>query len=520
MSTKDTLQNEHNSPSRVAVVGAGLVGSLCAAMLASRGWTVDLYESRPDPRLAPASTRARSINLALSPRGIEALKSVNEELAARILARGVPMRGRMLHHKPRKTGGETRTEAQDYGVFAEGEWINSISRTLLGIYLLDHLDGLPRDGRGSVKVHFGTKLLEMDMRKEKGVSLMVATKDGGPRTEHFDLVIGADGAYSQVRRQMLRGTRFEFSQSFAKHCYLELSIAPGPDSTFSMPPNFLHIWPRGEFMLIALPNADKSFTLTLFAPKETFEKLQLDSEDAKSEHPVVSLFRKEFPDAFELMGEADLLASWNNNPKDGLITIECSPYHYLDKALLLGDASHGMVPFYGQGMNCGFEDVRVLSTILDHFSASPSSLPPAPLPYSPHTHLPSPSSPSRLNPLARSLATYTEIRTPSLKAIQQLAHSNYAEMASKVADPLYVLRLSLDRLLSNFFTVFGTKEGGGRGGTWESLYRMVTFRYGLAYEEAIRRRRWQGRVLEAVIGGSITGVAVVGLQLWRTHFRQ
>lgn len=262
-------------PSRAAVVGGGLVGCLCAAMLASRGWQVDIYESRSDPRLTSAATRARSINLALSPRGIEALKSVNEELAERILAEGVPMRGRMLHHRADRNG-KTRTEGQDYGVFEDGEWINSISRTQLGIYLLDHLEGLPREGRGSVRIHFGTKLMEMDLRKEKGVLLKIATKKEGERTIEVDFVVGGDGAYSQVRRQMMRGTRYgvsncqsvsqglylitiassrlDFKQSYAEHCYLELAIPPGPDSTFSISPNHLHIWPRGEFMLIALPN--------------------------------------------------------------------------------------------------------------------------------------------------------------------------------------------------------------------------------------------------------------------------
>lgn len=497
-------------PSRAAVVGGGLVGCLCAAMLASRGWQVDIYESRSDPRLTSAATRARSINLALSPRGIEALKSVNEELAERILAEGVPMRGRMLHHRADRNG-KTRTEGQDYGVFEDGEWINSISRTQLGIYLLDHLEGLPREGRGSVRIHFGTKLMEMDLRKEKGVLLKIATKKEGERTIEVDFVVGGDGAYSQVRRQMMRGTRLDFKQSYAEHCYLELAIPPGPDSTFSISPNHLHIWPRGEFMLIALPNLDKSFTLTLFAPKKTFESLDTKISQSVFPNPVVELFKNEFQDALELMGEDALLTSWNDNPKDGLVTVECSPYHYLDKVLLIGDAAHAMVPFYGQGMNCGFEDVRVLSTLLDVFSASPSPLPPSPLPFSPLS--PHPRGSTQLQSgLAAALSAYSTIRAPSLNAIQELAASNYAEMASSVLSPFYIFRLTLDGLLSRVFSTFGTKEGGGRGGSWESLYRMVTFRYGLAYEEAMRRRKWQSSVLEIV--GGVGLAAGVGGVVW------
>ena len=198
---------EQPQPQHVAVIGAGLVGALCAAMLASRGWQVDLYDARGDPRLDSAAVQARSINLALSARGIEALRSVNDELAARVLAEGVPMRGRMLHHRPSTVGGPTRTEAQDYGVVEDGEWINSISRTGLAIFLLDHLDGLPREGRGSVAMHFGTKLVEMDLGHDHGVTLTVADRERGQRDVQADFVVGADGAYSQVRRQMMRGNR-------------------------------------------------------------------------------------------------------------------------------------------------------------------------------------------------------------------------------------------------------------------------------------------------------------------------
>lgn len=197
------------SEQHALVVGAGLVGTLCAAMLASRGWTVTLIESRSDPRNeVPGSSRARSINLALSPRGIEALRSVSDELAERVLKEGIEMRGRMLHTKNGSKGGDkVGLQAQDYGFPAEGEVIRSISRGVLGIYLLDHVDGLPKEGRGSVKTSFETKLVEMDLRGEEGVMVNLGSKDGGVSKEKFDFVVGGDGAYSRVRREMMRGSK-------------------------------------------------------------------------------------------------------------------------------------------------------------------------------------------------------------------------------------------------------------------------------------------------------------------------
>ncbi|GAA5929098.1 hypothetical protein JCM1841_005138 [Sporobolomyces salmonicolor] len=519
----------HNDDRTALVVGAGLVGTLCAAMLASRGWTVTLVEYRSDPRLGSQAERARSINLALSPRGVEALRSVSDELADRVVKEGIEMRGRMVHKKTGSGKGIAK-QGQDYGVYDEGEVIRSISRTQLGIYLLDHVDGLPKSGRGSVQTRFEEKLVEMDLRKDGPVEVVLQKKGGEPTHERFDFVVGGDGAYSKVRRELMRGSagRFDYHQYYAPHSYLELSIPAGPDNTFSIEPNYLHIWPRGEFMLIALANQDKSFTLTLFAHHSTFSSLdlQLSSKTDSSSNPVVELFRAEFPDALELMGEEALMKSWNGNPKDGLITVECSPYHYQGKALLIGDAAHAMVPFYGQGMNCGFEDVRVLSSVLDQFSASPSPLIPSPLPYSSITSPPlaasfSASSPPSLSDnLARALEAYTTLRAPSLAAIQRLAHQNYTEMASSVLSPLYLLRLSLDSILSRLFSLpFLAAERApeptrDHGGKWESLYRMTTFRPGVAYEEVIRRREWQGRVIEwaarAVASAAIVGVGVAG----------
>lgn len=201
----------NSEPKTALVVGAGLVGTLCAAMLSQRGFTVKLIEGRSDPRLSPPSARARSINLALSPRGIEALRSVSEELVDKVTKEGVRMRGRMLHVvDDAKKSDEVKRVAQDYGLYDEGEYISSISRGLLGIYLLDFVDAMKdkkENNGGSVSVLFETKLLAMDLRREVGAGVTLQTKGGEKKEEQYDLVIGGDGAYSKVRQEMMRGTR-------------------------------------------------------------------------------------------------------------------------------------------------------------------------------------------------------------------------------------------------------------------------------------------------------------------------
>lgn len=227
--------------STVAIIGAGLVGQLAADMLQQRGWTVHVFEARHDQRQLDAS--GRSINLALSPRGIQALHSVDPDLAQLVQSTGTPMRGRMIHslHQP--------PTPQDYGNYAQGEFIASISRSLLSQKLLDHLD---RNSHATT-THFQHKLLSLNARVSSGVDLTFSTPEG-PQTHNFNLVIGCDGAYSKTRQQIIRGNRFNFSQSYAKHAYLELTIPAEKGGGFRMSEEHLHIWPRGEFMLIALPN--------------------------------------------------------------------------------------------------------------------------------------------------------------------------------------------------------------------------------------------------------------------------
>lgn len=387
------------------VVGAGLVGTLAAAMLASRGWTVTLLEGRTDPRQGTHAERSRSINLALSPRGIEALRSVSDELVARVLEDGIEMRGRMLHKVAHKGKGKGRVdkEAQDYGRYEEeGECIRSISRTALGIHLLDHVDGLPKSGRGSVTTRFETRLSGMDLRKDQGVDVVLEAKGAEPEKRHFDFVLGGDGAYSRVRQEMMRGSRIRCvpcslaPPSVPPRARLAplLTLLPPPRAQLRLPPVLraplvpraldpgrpgrlvppraqlpAHLAPRRVHAHRArqpgasharsprlLPHVhvrradvveahcaqDKSFTLTLFAHDSTFSTIDAElarradkGAKADDEHPVVDLFRREFPDALELMGDEALVRYWRENPKDGLITVEVRSSLSLSLALSL-----------------------------------------------------------------------------------------------------------------------------------------------------------------------------------------
>ena len=337
----DMSDREHG----MAVVGAGLVGSLTALLLANRGHHVDVYERRQDPRKV-GDAAGRSINLALSERGWRALEKAGAVEAVRSIA--MPVKARCMHGRD---GGLTY---QPYGLpgkgrFGHDQCIYSVARGPLNRILLE-----AAEATGRVNVHFEHRLSDFTTG-EAGVTLDFEGRD----SVAHDRIFGTDGAFSAVRQRMMKTDRFDFSQSYLEHGYKEIAMPPNAAGDFAIDPEALHIWPRGHFMLMALPNPDRTFTCTLFAPFEGQTEFSgIPDADAARRY-----FESHFPDVLPLVPDFD--ADWTSNPTSSLVTTRCNPWHLGDRVLLLGDAAHAIVPFYGQGMNSGFEDARVLADLLD-----------------------------------------------------------------------------------------------------------------------------------------------------------
>lgn len=434
----------------VVVAGAGLGGALVACELAAMGYRVSVYERRPDPRAA-GFIGGRSINLALSARGIAALERVG--LTARVLADAVPMRGRMMHD----VGGELAYQAYSKD---PREAINSVSRGGLNVTLLE-----AAAAHDNVSLHFEHRCVDI----EPDGSSIVFESEGRTVQPEADLIIGADGAFSAVRGFMQKTERFNYSQSYLEHGYKELHIPPTAAGDFAMEPNALHIWPRGGFMMIALPNADRSFTCTLFWPfrgERSFEAIQTRSE-------ILPFFERWFGDAIPLM--PTLEDDFENNPTSSLVTVRCSPWVYRDRVVLLGDAAHAIVPFYGQGMNAAFEDCSELARCLEA-----------------HDH-----------DFAAALGAYDRIRKPNADAIADMALHNFIEMRDHVASPWFLAMKRFERFLHRAIP-----------DQFTPLYNMVSFST-IPYAEARTRaaRQWKNVVLGSVTIGVMLLVLLVILIL-------
>ncbi|KAF5380908.1 hypothetical protein D9615_003881 [Tricholomella constricta] len=384
-------------PRKVVVVGAGPVGCLAAMAFAKQGWIVELFEGRPDLRLpsSKAAAQQRSINLAISHRGIAAIEAVDPAVTQRFMQTVIPMRGRMIH----SLTGDLDSQLYD----RDGQCINSIDRALLNEELLEEASA-----SGNIRIFFKHKIVAADFDRKTITMRNLDSKKDVP--VDFDFCIGADGSYSVIRRQMMRVVRMDYQQEYIKHEYVELKMPAGRDSdgkpTFLLDQNHLHIWPRHSFMLIALPNKDKTFTCTLFAPSLDLDRLS--SADA-----ILDWFRTYFPDALLMIGEKTLVHDFTHNPRSPLICTKSKPYHYKDRVIIMGDAAHSMVPFYGQGLNCGLEDVRILMTLLLQEGVKPTA----------------PSSKANLKDnvdqgLARALDRYSESRHEDLIAICDMAMDN------------------------------------------------------------------------------------------------
>ena len=417
---------------QITIIGAGLVGSLLSIYLQKRGYKVDVYERRPDMR-KEAIRAGKSINLALSNRGWRPLTEVGlEEKLNKLI---IPMKGRVIHDLA------GNLSFQSYG--KEGEAINSISRGGLNGLLMDTAES------HGVNFHFEFKCTDIDFER---TIAYVENRDTSLDI-HADLIFGADGAFSAVRSAMQKTDRFNFSQDYIPHGYKELSFPPTANDEFALDKNALHIWPRKDFMLIALPNLDKSFTVTLFLAFEgekSFENLVSDGD-------IEEFFETEFKDAKKLM--PNLIDEFKQNPPSSLVTVRSYPW-VKNKVCVIGDAAHAVVPFYGQGMIAGFEDCYVLNALLD----------------------------KNADDWQLTLRNFEQQRKPDTNAIADLALANFVVMREKVGDKKFLLRKQIEAQLN---TLYPDK--------WIPLYSMVTFNEDIRYSEALAKGKKQDAIMDEVM---------------------
>jgi kynurenine 3-monooxygenase len=425
---------------QLTIVGAGLAGALLATLLARRGWEIDLFERRGDPRVA-GYAGGRSINLALAERGLHALRSA--DAADAVMDKAVMMRGRMVHFA------DGSQQLQRYGR-DDSEVIWSVSRGDLNLTLIDAAEA------AGARLHFDRRLDHIDFDRRTATFL-----GEGEHTHVFNALVGADGAGSVVRQEIDRIAPLGERLEWLDHGYKELEIPPRVDGGFSIEPNALHIWPRGSYMCIALPNDERTFTVTLFLPNKgdpSFETV-VSGDDAHA------LFQRDFADALPLM--PDLEQDFESHPTGTLATLYLERWTLDGRAVLLGDAAHAMVPFHGQGMNCAFEDCVALAEQLD-----------------------------RDADLATAFAAFESVRRPNALAIQQMALENYLEMRERVDDADFLLQRALERTLAE-----------RHPDRFVPRYAMVTFRR-IPYATAFERGRIQRDLLVAATRGqaSLDGI--------------
>ena len=421
------------TPKKIAIVGSGLVGTLLAIYLKKQGHTVHVFDRSPDIRTVEFS--GRSINLVMSNRGWKTLQDIGLEREIKKI--GIPVDKRAIHLQ------EDKLNYQYYG--KDGEAIFSLSRGVLNRKMIDLAEN------AGAEFFFNRKIWDVSLAT---ATLYEGETEQGEWTElKYDLVFGADGAFSRIRHRMQRQSMFDYSQEFMKLGYKELHIPANTDGTHKIDKNSLHIWPRGNFMLMALANLDGSFTCTLFMPFEgenSFEQL-------KDEATLVSFFANYFPDTKEVI--PDLVKDFFKNPTSYLAIMKCYPWAYQDKVALIGDSAHAIVPFYGHGMNAGFEDITILNEFILKFGDDWDTI----------------------------FAEYQKSRKPNADAIAELSRRNFVEMSSKTADEKFLLQKKIEKWFSD-----------KHPDKWMPLYSRVTFSL-QPYSEALAIGDFQNKIMEEVM---------------------
>ena len=422
------------TPKNIAIVGSGLVGSLLAIYLKRQGHKITVFDRRPDIRTIEFS--GRSINLAMSDRGWRALAEIGIEEEIQKIA--IPMDKRALHvmGKP--------IYFQNYGKDEEAIW--SISRGVLNRKMIDLAE------KSGVEFKFEEKVWDVNLPEAR---LYTGETEKGEWKEYaYDLIFGCDGAFSRIRHKMQRRSRFDYSQDFLDVGYKELTIPANADGSHKLDANSFHIWPRGRFMFIAMPNIDGSFTCTLFMPFEG----DVSFESIKTKDEAKTFFKTHFPNVNHEI--ENLTDDFFKNPTSAMVTMKCYPWTYWDKVALVGDSAHAIVPFYGQGMNAGFEDIFVLNDIIKERGDNWEGI----------------------------FEQYQKQRKPNADAIAELSYRNFIEMSSKTANPKFLLQKKIEKRF--------TEKHPDK---WIPLYSRVTFSY-RPYAEALAIGDAQEKIMERIMG--------------------
>ena len=396
---------------KVTIIGAGLVGSLCSLFMTKRGYQVNIFERRRDLR-SEKITAGKSINLALSKRGWTALKKAG--IDAEVMKIAIPVHKRVMHDI------NGRLTNQPYG--NEGESIYSVSRAKMNLLMMNLAE------KNGASLNFNHKCIDVDF--ENSIVDFENTETKKIQNIKSDFLIGADGAFSVVRKQMVNKYKHDYEYNEIEHDYKELLIPAGKNNSYLLDKNALHIWPRGDFMLMALANLDGSFTCTLFAPKKgdgSFADLVTKTEVENYFDNIFSDFSKLVPNLYD---------QWTSNPTSNLGIVRTSPWHIGDTSLIIGDAAHATVPFYGQGMNCGFEDCRILDQLIDKNGDN----------------------------FVKCFDEYSRIRKPNGDGVQDLSMHNFIVMRDRTADPKFLLQKKIEKKFANLYPE-----------KWTPLYSMVSF---------------------------------------------